>query len=114
MSLSVIPRNIGYISKNSGQNALEISGAVDNIVEHGILKLKNNKFNGVEVIQVLTMSGMAFVLSMRQWQCNAGCPKMIYDLYVSRLCPCQCVYSESIGCLTLQIFFKAVSMSMRL
>ena len=69
MSLSVIPRNIGYISTNSGQNALEISGAVDNIVEHGILKFQNNKFNGVEVIQVLAMSGMAFVLSMHQWQC---------------------------------------------
>ena len=45
---------------NSGQNALKVSGAVDNIVEHGIVKFQDNKFNGVEVIQVLGMSGMSF------------------------------------------------------
>ena len=60
MALFVIPRDNGFISTNSSQNALKISGAVDNIVEHGILKLQNNKFNGVEFIQVLAMSGIAF------------------------------------------------------
>ena len=45
---------------DSGQNALKISLAVDNIVAHGILKFQNNKFNDVEVIHVLTMLGMAF------------------------------------------------------
>ena len=60
MALFVIPGDNGYISTNSGQNALKISGAVKNIVEHGTLKLKNNKFNGFEVMQVLAMSGMAF------------------------------------------------------
>ena len=59
-ALFVIPRDNGYISTNSGQNALEISGAVDNIVEHGILKFQNNTFNSVEVMQVLAMLGMAF------------------------------------------------------
>ena len=59
MALFVISCDNGYISTNSGQNALKISGAVDNIVEHGILKFQNNKFNGVEVLQVLAMSGMA-------------------------------------------------------
>ena len=59
MAFFVIPRDNGYISTDSGQNALKISGAVDNIVEHGILKFQNNKFNGVEVLQVLAMSGMA-------------------------------------------------------
>ena len=58
--LFVISRDNGYISTNSGQNALKISVAVDNIIEHGTLKFQNNKFNGVEVIQVLAMSGMAF------------------------------------------------------
>ena len=58
--LFVIPRDNGYISTNSGQNALKISGAVDNIVEHCTLKFQNNKFNGVEVIKVSAMSGMAF------------------------------------------------------
>ena len=57
---SKIDGDNGYISTNSGQNALKISGAVKNIVEHGTLKLKNNKFNGFEVMQVLAMSGMAF------------------------------------------------------
>ena len=60
MALFVIPRDNGYISTNSGQNALKISGAVKNIVEHGTLKLKNNKSKGFEVMQVLAMSGMAF------------------------------------------------------
>ena len=60
MALFVIPRDNGHISTNSGQNALKISGAVKNIVEHGTLKLKNNTFNGFEVMQVLAMSGMAF------------------------------------------------------
>ena len=60
MALFVIPGDNGYISTNSGQNALKISRAVKNIVEHGTLKLKNNKFNGFEVMQVLAMSGMAF------------------------------------------------------
>ena len=60
MALFVIPRDNGYISTDSGQNALKISDAVDNIVAHGILKFQNNKFNGVEVIQVLAMSGIAF------------------------------------------------------
>ena len=59
MALFVIPRDNGYISTNSGQNAVKISGAVGNIVVHGTLKFENNKFNGVEVIQVLAMSGMA-------------------------------------------------------
>ena len=48
----VIPRDNGYISTDSGQNALKISLAVDNIVAHGILKFQNNKFNDVEVIHV--------------------------------------------------------------
>ena len=52
MALFVIPRDNGYILTDSGQNALKISVAVDNIVAHGILKFQNNKFNGVEVIQV--------------------------------------------------------------
>ena len=56
----VIPRDNGYISTDSGQNALKISLAVDNIVAHGILKFQNNNFNDVEVIHVLTMLGMAF------------------------------------------------------
>ena len=60
MALFVIPRDNGYISTNSGQNAPKISGAVDNIVEHGILKFQNNTFDSVEVMQVLAMSGMAF------------------------------------------------------
>ena len=60
MALFVIPRDNGYISTNSGRNALKIAGGDDNIVEHGILKFQNNKFNGVEVMQVLAMSGMAF------------------------------------------------------
>ena len=60
MALFVIPRDNGYISTNSGQNALKISGAVDISVEHGTQKFQNYKFNGVEVIQVLAMSGMAF------------------------------------------------------
>ena len=60
MALFVISRDNGYISTNSGQNALKILGAVKNIVEHGTLKFQNNKFNGVEVMQVLAMSGMAF------------------------------------------------------
>ena len=60
MALFVIPRDNGYISTNSGQNALKILVAVDNFVAHGILKFQNNKFNGVEVIQVLAMSGIAF------------------------------------------------------
>ena len=60
MAFFVIPGDNGYISTNSGQNALNISGAVKNIVEHGTLKLKNNKFNGFEVMQVFAMSGMAF------------------------------------------------------
>ena len=45
---------------NSGQNALKVSGAIDNVVEHGIVKFQDNKFNGVAVIQVLAMSGMSF------------------------------------------------------
>ena len=60
MALFVIPRENGYISTNSGQSVLKFSGAVDNIVEHGILKFQNNKFNSVEVLQVLAMLGMAF------------------------------------------------------
>ena len=60
MAFFVIPRDNGYISTDSGQNALKISGAVDNIVAHSILTFQNNKFNGVEVIQVLAMSGIAF------------------------------------------------------
>ena len=60
MALFVIPCDHGYISTESGQNALKISGAVDKIVAHGILKFQNNKFNGVEVIQVSAMSGKAF------------------------------------------------------
>ena len=60
MALFVIPRDNGYISTNSGQNALKVLGAVKNIVEHGTLKFQNNKFNGVEVMQVLAMSGMEF------------------------------------------------------
>ena len=60
MALFVIPRDNGYISTDSEQNALKISAAVDNIVAHGILKFQNNKFNNVEVIQVLAMSGIAF------------------------------------------------------
>ena len=60
ISFFVIPRDNGYISTDSGQNALKISLAVDNIVAHGILKFQNNKFNDVEVIHVLTMLGMAF------------------------------------------------------
>ena len=60
MALFVIPCDNGYISTNNGQNALKISGAVKNIVEHGTLKLKNNEFNSFEVMQVLAMSGMAF------------------------------------------------------
>ena len=60
MALFVIPRDNGYISTNSGQNTLKILGAVKNIVEHGTLKFQNNKFNGVEVMQVLAMSGMEF------------------------------------------------------
>ena len=60
MALFVIPRDNGYISTNSGQNAHKISGAVDSIVEHGILKFQNNTFDSVEVMQVLAMSGMAF------------------------------------------------------
>ena len=60
MALFVISYANGYISTNSGRNALKILGADDNIVEHGILKFQNNKFNGVEVMQVLAMSGMAF------------------------------------------------------
>ena len=60
MALFVIPGDNGYISTNSDQNALQILGAVKNIVEHGTLKFQNNKFNGVEVMQVLAMSGMSF------------------------------------------------------
>ena len=60
MALFVIPRDNGYISTNSGQSVLKFSGAVDNIVEHGILKFQNNKFKSVEVLQVLAMLGMAF------------------------------------------------------
>ena len=60
MALFVIPRDNGYISTNSGQSVLKFSGAVDNIVERGILKFQNNKFNSVEVLQVLAMLGIAF------------------------------------------------------
>ena len=60
MALFVIPRDNGYISTNSGQNALKFLETVDNIVEHSILKFQNNKFNSVEVMQVLAMLGMAF------------------------------------------------------
>ena len=60
MALFVIPGDNAYVSTNSDQNALKILGAVKNIVEHGTLKFQNNKFNGVEVMQVLAMSGMAF------------------------------------------------------
>ena len=60
MALFVIPRDNGYISTNSGQNALKFLGTVDNIVEHSILKFQNYKFNSVEVMQVLAMLGMAF------------------------------------------------------
>ena len=42
------------------QNALRFSGAFDNIDEQNILQFQNNKFNGVEVMEVLAMSGMAF------------------------------------------------------
>ena len=69
MALFVIPGDNGYISTNSGQNALKISGAVKNIVEHGTLKLKNNKFNGFEVRGIVFFTGhnpnlqkMAFLL----------------------------------------------------
>ena len=60
MALFVILRDNGYISTNSGQNALKFLGAVDKIVERTILKFQNNKFNSVEVMQVLAMLGMAF------------------------------------------------------
>ena len=60
MALSVIPRDNGYISTNSSQNALKISGAVDNILEHGILKCQSDKVKGVEVMHVFVMSGMNF------------------------------------------------------
>ena len=60
MALFVIPRDNDYISTNSSQNTLKSSGDVDNIVEPGILKFHNNKFNGVEVIQVLAILGMVF------------------------------------------------------
>ena len=56
----VIPGVNGHISTNSCQNALRFSGAFDNIDEQNILQFQNNKFNGVEVMQVLAMSGMAF------------------------------------------------------
>ena len=60
MALFVIPRDNGYISTNSGQNALKISGAVDNIVVQEILQFQSDKVKGVEVMQVLAMSGMSF------------------------------------------------------
>ena len=60
MVLFVIPRDNGYISTNSGQNALKFSGAVDNIVVQEILQFQSDKIKGVEVMQVLVMSGMSF------------------------------------------------------
>ena len=38
----------------------KISGAVDNILEHGILKCQSDKVKGVEVMHVFVMSGMSF------------------------------------------------------
>ena len=60
MALFVIPGVNGHISTNTGQNALRFSGAVENIVGQNILQFQNNKFNGVEVMQVQAMSGMAY------------------------------------------------------
>ena len=60
MALFVIPGVNGHISTNTCQNALRFSGAVENIVGQNILQFQNNKFNGVEVMQVQAMSGMAF------------------------------------------------------
>ena len=60
MALFVIPGGNDYISKHSGQNSPKMSGAVDNIGEQDILQFQNYKFNGVEVMQVLAMSRMAF------------------------------------------------------
>ena len=58
---------------------IKISGAVDNIVEHGILKYQNNKFNGVEVLQVLAMSGMAF--SKYRYNGHILCPEVFATKY---------------------------------
>ena len=60
MALFVIPRDNGYISTDSGQNALKFSGAVGNIVVQDILQLQSDKIKGVEVMHVLVMSGMSF------------------------------------------------------
>ena len=55
----VIPGVNGHISTDICQNALRFSGAFDNIDEQNILQFQNNKLNGVEVMQVLAMSGIS-------------------------------------------------------
>ena len=59
MAFLLLRRSITILT-NSGQNALKFSGAVGNIVVQDILQFQSDKVKGVEVMQVLVMSGMSF------------------------------------------------------